>query len=610
MPIRILPPEVVDQIAAGEVVERPSHLVKELVENALDAGASRVTVDYAEGGRRVKVVDDGGGLSREELPLALERFATSKLRAADDLWSLATFGFRGEALASLAAVSRLTMTSRQPGDETAWQIISEFGRRHETHAVGGAPGTTVLIEELFANIPARLKFLKSESAEHGQIRSTLKAMALARPDVEFRVHENGRLLFYYPAVASRRERAEQVLEIQPLFEGEAERDGVRARAVFAAPSTIAKTSRQIWLFAQGRWIQDRGLQAAVTEAYRNLLMHGEFPIAAVWVECEPGTIDVNIHPTKSQVKFRDPSLAFRAVQGSLRTRLEEAPWQPRREDGVENAVLAFSEASAAAAAAVAPGVAPMNFAPVTESLRFSDPAFGVTNLRRKDEPLVVRERGAMPSSLTTPHAAETATPAEAAVGPWSSLQVLGQAQLTYILAQNENSLVLVDQHAAHERVAFERLMAAWRGGRIYVQEFLFPFAVDLSPEQVDALGGITAELAKLGITLEVFGPGTVGVTAGPTLLKDSVYGTMLERTANEILERGGSFRFEKVVGDLCATMACHSVVRAGQTLSVEQMRQLLRDMDEFPLSGFCPHGRPVSVEMSFTSLEKQFGRIP
>lgn len=602
MEIQVLPPDVVDQIAAGEVVERPAHLVKELMENSLDAGARRIEVECAEGGRRVKVTDDGHGLSAQNLPLALERFATSKIRKSDDLWSLSTFGFRGEALASLAAVSRLTMTSRLHADEHAAKLVSEFGRRLPVEKAGGAPGTSVLVEDLFANVPARLKFLKTESGETAQIRTTFKAIAMSRPDVEFRLHENGRLQAYYPAVKTPRERVEQIFEVSPLFEGFGEREGVKAHAVFAGPDEVAKTTRQIWLFAQGRWVQDRSMQAAVIEAYRNLLMHGEYPLAAVWVTCDPSEIDVNIHPTKSQVKFRDSSLVFRAVASAVRTTLETAPWLPPAP-----ATKGFVQAEDPAAESLSRN--PVEAA----TLAFSDAALHATvSPRRNFFTPALETRPAPPAPETRPvtHLPnEAPLKVEAPTGVWSALEVIGQAHLTYILCQSERGLVLIDQHAAHERVAFERLMGAWKGGRIEIQDFLFPVAIDLSPDKVEALGAVADDLAKLGISMDVLGPGTVGVKSGPALLKDSVYGAALEKTAQQIVDHGGSFEFERVVGDLCATMACHSVVRAGQPLSKEQMQSLLRDMDEFPLSSFCPHGRPVSVEFPFTRLEKEFGRL-
>lgn len=616
--IQLLPPEVIDQIAAGEVVERPAHLVKELVENSLDAGAKTLQIEFWDGGRKVKITDDGKGMSPTELPLALERFATSKIRETDDLWRLSSFGFRGEALASLSAVSRLTLTSRQAGTESAHRLISEFGKKSKVEPVGGAPGTTVLVEDLFGNVPARLKFLKTEAGENGQIRTTLKALALSRPDVEFRIHENGKLWAFYPRAVGPKERAQAVLGVEQLFEGEAQRENVKARAVFASPSDISKTSRQIWLFAQNRWVQDRSMQAAVIEAYRHLLMHGEYPIASIWLETDPADIDVNIHPTKSQVKFRDPSLAFRATQASIRDTLEKAPWRPQPV-GV-SAVTATSTSDAS----VAPAAEPENLqfeggVWETRSSRSKDFNFGSF----KDQTMtVLRESAATRAVPNFAPLKETREPSfapraeippeEAAVTPgvWSSLEVLGQADLTYILCQNHKGLVLVDQHAAHERVAFERLMRAWQGGRIDVQEFLFPLAIDLAPDRVEALLTLSEDLAKLGVRIERLGPGTVGVHAGPSLLKDAVYAAALEKTAEEVLDRGGSFSFEKAVGDLCATMACHSVIRAGQALSLAEMKNLLKEMDEFPLSSFCPHGRPVSVEISFTRLEKEFGRIP
>lgn len=605
MPIRVLPPEVVDQIAAGEVVERPAHLLKELIENSLDAGATRIEVAYGEGGRRVRVTDDGGGLAPDELPLALERFATSKIAKADDLWSLSSFGFRGEALASIAAVSRLTLTSRQPKAKQASKLVCEFGKRGDVETSGGSPGTTVSIEELFGNLPARLKFLKTEAAEHAQIRVLLKALALAHPGVEFRVHENEKLLFYFPA-SDPVKRASQVLEVDELYTGEAQREGVRARAIFAAPSDVSRTSKNIWVFAQNRWVQDRSLTAAVMEAYRSLLMHGEYPIAAVWVETEPSEIDVNIHPTKSQVKFREPSLAFRAVQAAVRETLERAPWIPGRAPTQESGPAPFGNRE-------------------PESLKFDDPALRVHSTQKKNFDLQFRDSGTSNYSVSSSNSISSSnrgddsaptllspdqvTGEEISGGYWSSLEVLGQANQTYILCENDQGLVLVDQHAAHERVVFEKLMKAWRGGTIDVQDFLFPLAVDLSPEKVEALGTVAADLEKLGVHIEVLGPGSIGVKAGPAILRDSVYAAVLEKMSQDIVDRGGSFHLEKIIGDVCATLACHSVVRAGQTLSREQMQSLLKSMDEFPLSSFCPHGRPVSVTYPFNKLEKDFGRI-
>jgi DNA mismatch repair protein MutL len=610
MSIQILSPEVVDQIAAGEVVERPAHLVKELVENSIDAGATRVHVEFFDGGRIVKVIDNGKGMAPEDLPKALERFATSKISKTDDLWKLKTFGFRGEALASIAAVSKLTLTSRRAGDEQAFQLVSEFGKKKDIVNVGGSQGTSILIEELFENTPARLKFLKSDAAENTAIKTTLKAMALSHFDVEFRISENSKLVNFWPACKSRKERVEQVLEIKPLFEGEAARENVKAYAVFADPHNVGKTARNIWLFAQNRWIQDRSLQAAVNEAYRNLLMHGEYPIAVVWVETDPDCVDVNIHPTKSQVKFQEPSLAFRAVAGSLRSTLEQAPWVPK----------VNPTAPVVGAAATS-----KNFfntptpQPVHENLTFTDKTLQTTQFQKKDfnfQPSYVSEQQVTYQTLMDSaeqrevlQQQEQAAPVSTGGGYWSSLEILGQANLTYIVTQKQDKIVFVDQHAAHERVVFEKLMNAWQGGKVDVQDFLFPLAIDMSAEKVEALLTVAGDIERLGVYLEALGPGTIGVKAAPLMIKDSILSSVLDKMATEIVEQGGSYSLEKVVGDICATMACHSVVRAGQALGLEQMKSLLQEMDQFPLSSFCPHGRPVSVEYPFAKLEKDFGRI-
>ena len=625
MSIQILSADVVDQIAAGEVVERPAHLVKELVENSLDANSTQVQIEIADGGRYVKITDNGDGITKEDLPKALARFATSKISKTQDLWALASFGFRGEALASISSVSHLTLQSRKKDAETGYRLIAEFSKLGPVDPVGGPQGTTIIVDRLFDNVPARLKFLKSDAAESAAIKNAVKALALAHPGVEFRLQEQGRLIFYWPACASKKARVEQILEVSPMYEGTAQREYVKAHVIFADPHHVAKTSKNIWMFAQNRWVQDRSLQAAVMEAYRNLLMHGEFPIAAVWVETDPEMIDVNIHPTKSQVKFQNPSLAFRAVAGALREALERAPWiqmpLSKPAEGLAMGGLVAPEAPA-------------------ENLRFSDQQLDRAQYAKKDFPLpnyadlaiaaqsrqnlmvglAAGEMASVGSSMAEPGSGrdfnfsmparkENGLETSAPLGYWGRLEVLGQAHQTYIICQSADKMVFVDQHAAHERVAFEKLMSSWKGGKIDVQEFLFPLAVDLSPEKVEALLLQSADFERLGVSIEALGPSTVGVKAAPLLLKESVFARVLDQVATEVLEQGGSYSFEKVVGDLCATMACHSVVRAGQTLSLEQMRSLLHEMDQFPLSSFCPHGRPVSVEYPFVKLEKEFGRI-
>ncbi|HVK61370.1 MAG TPA: DNA mismatch repair endonuclease MutL [Bdellovibrionales bacterium] len=599
--IQLLASEVVDQIAAGEVVERPAHLVKELVENAIDAGATSVEIEYDQGGRRVRVTDNGRGIAKEDLALALARHATSKITQADDLWNLSSFGFRGEALASIAAVSRLTLQSRTENSETAHKVVAEFGKLSAAEPSSGNPGTTVLIEDLFANIPARLKFLKSEAGENAQIKNTLKALALAHEGVEFRLRSKGKVESLWKTAQSFVDRAQSVTEHGKLYHARGEYQDFKAEVVFASPHDVMGNTRSILFFVQGRWIQDRSLQAAVIEAYRGLLMHGEYPIAVVRLTVPPAEVDVNIHPTKSQVKFRDSQSAFRAVNRTLRDALEKAPWLNGAKPAAQASVaemptkrMSVADLTRPYTAAVTEAVESFAAAPEFSVGRFEAPEFSTVMFKQKTD-------------LGTENRTATDQPTPTG-GAWSRLQILGQAHLTYIIAQDHDRLVLVDQHAAHERVAYERLMKAWLGGQAEVQPLLLPITIELEPDGAEALMSIAGELEKLGVGIDQNGPQSVALRSMPVLIKEAALAKALKGLASEIVDRGGGFALENKISDLCATMACHSVVRAGQALSFDQMKSLLSQMDEFALSSFCPHGRPVSVDYPFAKLERDFGR--
>lgn len=652
--IQQLSSDVVDQIAAGEVVERPAHLVKELVENAIDAGATSIEIEYDQGGRRVRVTDNGRGIDPEDLSLALARHATSKITHANDLWSLNTFGFRGEALASIAAVSRLTLQSRKHDADVASKVVAEFGRISSVEPTSGNAGTTVLVEELFSNIPARLKFLKSEAGENAQIRATLRSLALANEAVEFRLRSKGKLEQVWPKAESFLERAQQVLENGKLYSNQFQYEDYKSEVVFASPHDVTGNARSILIFVQNRWVQDRSLQAAVIEAYRGLLMHGEYPIAVVKLHAPPDEVDVNIHPTKSQVKFRDSQPAFRAVNRGLREALEKAPWleAEKKAGGFASETLTSIPVSHSLGQSVAPAPKKLSVADLTrpyepdtsqiqnqtsneasaeggsvqrrsvdttettmtESLstapvnsvgRFEGPEFNAVVFRQKQD-LLDKSTDKLTDAPTQKESNQTSS---YSAGYWSRFQVLGQANLTYIVAQDSDRLMLIDQHAAHERVAYEKLMKAWMSGSVEVQPLLLPITVDLEPDGAEALMSIAGEIERLGVQIDHIGPQSIAIRALPLAIKESALAKALTELAREIVERGGSFALERKISDLCATMACHSVVRAGQALSHEQMRSLLNQMDEFPLSSFCPHGRPVSVEYPFTRLERDFGRI-
>lgn len=598
--IRVLAPDVVDKIAAGEVLERPANLIKELIENSIDAGADTIEMEFDGGGREVSVYDNGKGIPRDQLALALQRHATSKISESEDLYKLHTFGFRGEALSSIAAVSRMTMTSRTRNSPEAYRVASEFGKVSEPAAVSAREGTEVRVHELFANVPARLRFLKSEAAEHGQIKTSLKALALANPSVSFRARSRGELLFHWGKEQPWIDRASQILGVKKLYECKGESSGMSVHALMSSPMETMNVNRNMWFFVQGRWIQDRSLSAAVMEAYRNLLMHGEYPAVCVRLDLPPEEVDVNVHPTKAQVKFRDPQSVFRIVCRTMREALEKAPWL-------------MSAPSSGLIDRVASVQTPSNesspvFLPDVSTLRFSEPELERTQYSTKSFPLsTARESSVSYSAPAVPSPSPVAT--NPSLFKWKDLHVVGQLNHTYIVCQNAQAFYMVDQHAAHERVVFERLMEAFKNENIEVQNLLLPMIFDFSAEEVEALLKVKASIDKMGLSIEQMGPESVAVQSIPSLVSESSVSEALQKLALELIENGDSLAFEKIVGDIFASMACHSVIRAGQSQSPEQMKALLAQMDDFPLSSFCPHGRPVYVKRDFSEIEREFGRI-
>ena len=640
--IRTLSEQTISQIAAGEVVERPAHLVKELIENSFDAGASEIELDFSDGGRYVRARDNGRGIPSDQMSLALARHATSKIQKTEDLWRLKSYGFRGEALASIASVSDLSLISQMKGENSSRRLRSRFGKTARLETIGGIPGTTVIVKSLFENVPARLKFLKSPAAEGAAIKTAIKAMSLSRPDVSFRILQGGRLLFYWPAAKSLAERARQILGEKELYWTEGRLGAYRMEAVIAAPNKTFRNRKSVWLFICGRYVESRVMQAALMSAFRGLLMHGEYPLAVVKADGPGEEIDVNVHPAKSQARFKDSSVIFKLVERPIRQLLEQAPW---------TRAWAGADGQAEKPAGLA---APKSPSFNEENLKFQSGELETTRFPRPESPLkssafqlqkrVLKNNGGGLAAedykpLSWPP--EGAAPAGAAGAPpqsaiqsnpesapfvfsqnpqlpktgksragfsWASLQVLAQAHLTYLVCQSDKAIMFIDQHAAHERVLYERLLFSWKKGAVDVQKLLIPFALDLEEDQFEALFSLRDSLLSMGLTLEQLGPSSAGVTAAPAILKEKAMQEGLLFLAKEAAEKGGSFAFEKAVSDLSATMACHSAIRAGQALDEARMRELLKSMDEFPLSGFCPHGRPVFVEYPIARLEREFCR--
>jgi DNA mismatch repair protein MutL len=573
MSIRRLPSELVDRIAAGEVVERPASALKELVENALDAGAQNVTVRLSGGGiGMIEVTDDGSGMDPAEMRLALERHATSKLPG-DTIDRVTSFGFRGEGLPSIASVSHLTLDSRTRGGE-GWRITVDHGRVAGEGPAALPPGTRVRIEELFGKVPARRKFLRSPRSEYAACLDSVKRLAMARSDVGFTLEHDGRkVLSLQPASPPARVAALLAAELEKHGVGiDCVRDGLGLTGVVSLPTFNRGVGDQQFLFVNSRPVKDRLLVGALRAAYRDMIPRDRHPIAALFLSVPLDEVDVNVHPAKTEVRFRDPAAVRGLIVGGIRAALDS-----------ESHRSAAREQSAA---------------PVMWTSGISSPP---------PPPAGVREERALFSGIRV----EPAARAEAATAPVESFPLgvaRGQVAATYIVAEAEDGLVIVDQHAAHERLVLERLRAARSGGAVPRQDLLIPETVELDEPDCDRLEGACVELADLGLELERFGPTTILVRSVPAALRSPDVGKLLADLAGEIAELGSALSLKERLDHVEATIACHGSVRAGRVLSVAEMNALLREMEVTPRSGQCNHGRPTWVKLAHSDIEKLFGR--
>ncbi len=601
--IRILPEAIVNRIAAGEVVERPASAVKELVENAIDAGAKRIDVVMREGGRAlIAVSDDGCGMTPEELGLAVERHATSKL-AGEDLSRIRSLGFRGEALPSIGSVSRLTITSRPPARDSAWRIAVDGGAKGEAEPAAHPPGSRVEVRDLFYATPARLKFLKAPSTEFGHAADAIKRLAMAHPEIAFSLADGERSVLRLEAAqgelfAARRRRLTAVMGrdfADNALEIRAQREGLRLTGFASLPTYHRGKARAQYLFVNSRPVRDRLLAGAVRAAYADLLAAGRQPVVALYLELPREAVDVNVHPAKAEVRFRDPGLVRGLIVGALKHALAEA--------GQRTATTISSAAYTAFRPGGAPAVpgghhghrypAPGGLAEAARAYAAPPPA-GTGALGELD-------LAAAPSARTEGAADQGATryPLGAA-----------RAQLhgTYIVAETEDGLVIVDQHAAHERLVYERMKAALAEKGVARQGLLLPEVVELGEGEAERLVARAAELEELGLALEPFGPGAVLVREVPALLGETDVQGLVRDLADDLAEADQALALKDRLASVCSTMACHGSVRAGRRLTAEEMNALLREMEATPHSGQCNHGRPTSVALKLDDIEKLFGR--
>ncbi|MFY2764497.1 DNA mismatch repair endonuclease MutL [Arenimonas sp. MALMAid1274] len=593
MPIQQLPDTLVNQIAAGEVVERPASVVKELVENALDAGATRVDIDLEEGGiRLIRIRDDGGGIPAAELPLAISRHATSKISSLDDLEEVATLGFRGEALPSIASVSRFAMSSRTADQAHGLRLEVEGGKVAPAQPHPHPAGTTVEVRDLFYNVPARRKFLRAERTELGHVEEWLRSLALARPQVELRISHNGRLTRHYKPVRDGADQVRRVAEAlgeeftSQCLQIEHAAAGLRLRGWVGLPTAARSSADQQYFYVNGRAVRDRTVAHAVRQAYADVLFHGRYPAFVLFLDCDPRQVDVNVHPAKHEVRFREQRLVHEFIYRTLHESLAST--------------RAGLNGGAAAAGAELAGQAVATGA-----------AFGWSAPAQTGLGLPVREAMSAYASLYR-------APADSAPGPGMPAAneaeapplgyALAQLHGVFVLAENPQGLVLVDMHAAHERITYERLKAARDGEGIRTQPLLVPIALAVSEREADLAEQHADTLAAFGFELRRAGPQSLSVRSVPTLLADLDPKSLVLDVLGDLREHGQSRRLEEARNELLSTLACHTSVRANRRLTLPEMNALLRDMEATERSGQCNHGRPTWVQLSKAELDRLFLR--
>jgi len=590
MPIHLLPPEIASQIAAGEVVERPASVVKELLENALDAGAKSVSVTIAGAGRTlIEVADDGCGIPADELSLAVTRHATSKLERAEDLFAISTLGFRGEALASIGSVARLTLTSRTAVSVTGARLSVEAGASGSVEVVGAPVGTTVRVEDLFYNVPARLKFLKQDVTERRAIDALLTRYALAYPHVRVKLTEGKTSSLQTSGDGDPRailaalygvEVGKQMLEVL------AEEVGIKLSG-FISPTALTRSNRrEITFFINGRWVQDISLSTALLQAYHTLLMVGRYPLAVLFLEVEPSEVDVNVHPAKAVVRFRNQDRIFSFVQRAVR-----------------RALLAY---------APVPQVAPTLWG---TSARTIDPAWSLAHEERlsvTSDQFPVSGTQEAESGQRPVEQSSTSSPVgivnrQSSIPNIPLLRLIGQIGATYLVAEGPDGLYLIDQHAAHERVLFEKLMAQHEKKNIPAQALLAPVVVTLPLQSTNLLNTQLPILQHFGFEVEPFGPNTFQVRAMPALFAGRDPSAALRALVEDFEEDETPLQAEveaRIAGRVCKRLA----VKAGQVLSPDEQRALLTDLETCTSPRTCPHGRPTMIHLSVDMLERQFGR--
>jgi len=598
--VRILSEQLANKIAAGEVVERPASVVKELVENSLDAGATEIIIEIEDGGKRlIRVSDNGCGMSREDSLLSLERHATSKISTDNDLFSLHTLGFRGEAIPSIASVCRMSLSSREKCSVEGVEIYAEGGRIRDVKACGMPVGTSISVRNLFFNTPARLKFMRSRETESGHTSEIIHRLALSRPEVRFiySVDSKPVLNLLSGDTASRTREVLGKNLANEMYLLSTDESGISLQGLLGSPSSSRSTAASIYTFINGRYVRDRVVQHSILSAYRNVLERGRYPALVLFISIPPEDVDVNVHPTKHEVRFREQSKVHQMIKGAIETFLRKTPWlsiqaannfhlKPGQPAHVTQSISRIEE--------------------VRDSLlRYSaaEKPAQKSGYSGRSEPLILRIDAEVVSRAET-----CDTDLSRTKGFFASLQVIGQFRASYILCQDESGLVIIDQHAAHERVVFEELRSSFSSSALEGQQLLFPETLELLPNESVVLQEKYPLLARLGFEVEHFGGTTWLLSSVPLTLAAHDYMQTLRDLLEEIAGIGSSCLLEEKLDDMLATIACHSVVRGERHLSVNEIQHLFKRMDNTDFSAHCPHGRPAVSRIPLKDIEKLFNR--
>lgn len=618
MPIRVLPSNLVNQIAAGEVIERPASVIKELVENAIDAGATKVEVTLEGGGKNlITVTDNGKGISPEELTLAVERHATSKLPD-NDLFNINFLGFRGEALPSIASVSKMTISSRQKGSDSGWQISVNGGNKGEVKPAAVALGTKIEVRDLFYTTPARLKFMKSDSSETAQCVDMLQRIALANPQISFYLESDGKKKVALNACQGelfdcRQRRVADVLggEFAENSVGiDAHNDFCKISGFIGVPTYNKANSLSEFLFVNNRPVRDKLILGAIKGAYQDMMTSGRYPACAVFIEVEPMYVDVNVHPTKAEVRFYDNGAIRGLLVGSIRHALSFGGQKSVETGGLEHLLERTIEGEET-------DLAPLHSPQPAKNYMLREPAAGFAATPFNHVHSFSGGRGKSTASTMSIPALESKFSVRVAEEPTAeTLEEVGELGLakaqfhnTYIISQTEDSIVIIDQHAAHERITMERMKQSMaKHEQVPAQMLLLPEVVDLSLPEKENILEYAPQLAQLGLRLEEFGTSAVLVREIPALLGETDVKKLIKDMAAEISEWGGEYALSDKIHHICATIACHGSVRAGRPLNIEEMNRLLRDMEKTEHSGQCNHGRPTYVKIKLADIEKLFER--